>query len=205
MNEIANPSTFAVSAPKRQQQVTASIMYLFFTFLALFTPVSSPAPTTSVSPICYEPTSLYAKPLSGAACLSVASAITANLADITWDLTHGPPIFWDWMQCPFIREQGGCYFRMDYSRPPSLQNVPLECPRQIILYALLLINSQCVLKNNVDGGELVLKILDGSSITFSLTHPPATLSGGNQSSIMVADVDSNFLVDPVKQGATGAS
>ena len=94
---------------------------------------------------------------------------------------------------------------MDYSRPPNLQNVPLECPRHTMISALLLINTQCVFKNNVDGGELVLKTSDGSSITFSLTHPPRTLSGGNRSSIEVADVDSNFLLNSAKQEATGSS
>ena len=205
MSEIANSWPFAMSAPRRQQQVMASITYLFFNFLALFTPVSSPTPTTRIFPTCYEPTSGPYKPLSGTACINVANAITADFADITLDLTHGPPIFWDWIQCPLTRERGGCYFRMDYSRPPSLQNVPLECSRHIILTALLFINSQCVFKNNVDGGELVLKISDGSSITFSLTHPPTTLIGGNRSSIEVTDVDSSFLLNPAKQGATGSS
>ena len=74
-----------------------------------------------------------------------------------------------------------------------------------MISALLFINSECVTKNNVDGGELVLKLSDGSSITFSLTHPPTTLSGGNGSSADAADVDSNLLLTPVKQGSTGSS
>ena len=205
MSEIANSSIFPVSKPRRQQQLMASIMYLFIYFLTLFTPFSSSTPTKSIFPTCYEPTSGYAKPLSGIACIKVANAITAKYADITWDLTHGPPIFFDWIQCPLTMEQDGCYFRMDYWRPPKLRNVALECPRHIMISALLFINSECVTKNNVDGGELVLKLSDGSSITFSLTHPPTTLSGGNGSSADAADVDSNLLLTPVKQGSTGSS
>ncbi len=144
-------------------------------------------------------------PLSAAACQSVASTIRATFADITMDLTHGPPIFWDWINCPLTIEQGGCYFRMDYSRPASLRNVPLECSRHIILSAILLITSQCVLKNNVDGGELVLKRTDGSSIFFSLTHPPTTLSGVNRNSTEAADVNSSSSLGPAKQEATGTS
>ena len=94
---------------------------------------------------------------------------------------------------------------MDYSRPPILQNVPLECPRAIIVSAILVINSQCVLKNNVDGGEIVLKNADGSSISFSLTHPPTTLGSANRTSTEVVGGDSNFLVGPAKQGITGTS
>ena len=204
MREIANPWPFAVSAPRRQQQVMTSITLLFFSFLTLFTPLSSPNPTSSV--LCYEPTSASrAKPLSVGACMDVENAITANYADITYDLTHGPPIFWDWITCPLTIERGGCYFRMDYSRPPSLKSVTLECSRHMMIYAVALITSQCVLKNNVDGGEFVLRISDGSSITFSLTHPPKTLSGGNQSSVDVADIASNFLLNPAKQEATGSS
>ena len=168
--------------------------------------LSSPIPTINFSPSCYEPTSgPYAKPLSVAACLNVVNAITANFADIAWDLTHGPPIFWDWIHCPLYIERSGCYFRMDYSRPSSLQTMPLECPRHVMISALLVIITQCVSKNNVDGGELVLRIPDGSAIAFSFTHPPATLSGGNKSSIEAADVDSNLLLDPAKQGIPGSS
>ena len=181
-----------------------SITLLFFSFLTLFTPLSSPNPTSSV--LCYEPTSAsHAKPLSVAAWMDVENAITANYADITYDLTHGPPIFWDWISCPLTIERGGCYFRMDYSRPPSLKSVTLECSRRIMTSAVSLITAQCVLKNNVDGGEFVLKISDGSSIAFSLTHPPTTLNGGNQSSVDVADIASNFLLNPAKQEATESS
>ena len=74
-----------------------------------------------------------------------------------------------------------------------------------MISALLLITDQCVLKNNVDGGELVLKISDGSSTIFSLTHPPTSLSGGNKSFIDAADVDSNLLLNPAKQGVPGSS
>ena len=94
---------------------------------------------------------------------------------------------------------------MDYSRPPILQNVPLECPRAIIVSAILSINSQCVLKNNVDGGEVVLKNADGSSISFFLTHPPTTLGSANRTSTEVVGGVSNFLVGPAKQGITGTS
>ena len=206
MTEIANFSTFPVSKPRRQQRLMASIIYLFISFLTLFTPFSNSTPTKSIFPTCYEPTSgPYAKPLSGIACLNVANAITAKYADITWDLTHGPPIFPDWIQCPLTMERDGCYFRMDYWRPPKLRNVALECPRHIMMSALLFINSECVMKNNVDGGELVLRLSDGSSITFSLTHPPTALSGGNGTSADTADVDSNLLLNPVNNGSTGSS
>ena len=191
---------------KRQQHVVPRLMYLFFYFLTLFTPLSSPTPTTSVLPTCYEPTSgHYGKPLSGAACLSIANAIVAKIADITLDLTHGPPIFWDWLQCPLTMERGGCYFRMDYSRPPKLQNLPLECSRDVIVSAIVIINSHCVLKNNVDGGEFVLKIADGSSISFFLTHPPTTLGSANRTSTVVVGGDSHFLHGPAEQGTTGTS
>ena len=204
MREIANPWPFAISAPRRQQQVMTSITLLFFCFLTLFTPLSSPNPTSSV--LCYEPTSASrAKPLSVGACMDVVNAITANYADITYDLTHGPPIFWDWISCPLTIERGGCYFHMDYSRPPSLKSVTLECSRHIMTYAVSLITSQCVLEDNVDGGEFLLKFLDGSSITFSLTHPPTTLSGGNQSSVDVADVASNILLNSAKQEVNESS
>lgn len=137
--------------------------------------------------------------------MKIADAITANFDDMTWDLTHGPPIFWDWVHCPLNIQRGGCYFRLDYSRPSSLESTPLECSRQVMISALLLITDQCVLKNNVDGGELVLKISDGSSTIFSLTHPPTSLSGGNKSFIDAADVDSNLLLNPAKQGVPGSS
>lgn len=181
-----------------------SLMYLFFYFLTL-TLLSSPTPTAPILPTCYEPTSGYARPLSGAACLSIASAIRTILADITLDLTHGPPVFWDWVHCPLAIERGGCYFRMDYSRPAKLQNVPLECSRQVIVSAILLLNSQCVLKNNVDGGELVLQIPDGSRLSFFLTHPPTTLGSANRTSTEVVGGDSNSLLGPAKQGITGTS
>ena len=169
-------------------------------------PLSSPIPTINFSPTCYEPTSgPYSKPLSVAACMNIVNMITADFADITWDLTHGPPVFWDWIHCPLYIERGGCFFRMDYLRPSSLQSMPLECPRHVMISALLVVITQCVFKNNVDGGEIVLKIPDGSAIAFSLTHPPATLSGGNKSFIETADVDSNLLLDTAEQGIAGSS
>lgn len=88
---------------------------------------------------------------------------------------------------------------------PNLQNLPLECPRAVIVSAILFVNSQCVLKNNVDGGELVLKIADGSSVSFFLTHPPTTLGSANRTSTEVVGGDSNFLLGPAKQGITGTS
>ena len=181
-----------------------SLMYLGFCFLTL-TPLSSLTPTAPVLPTCYEPTSAHPKPLSDLACLSIANAIDRKFADIILDLTHGPAMFWDWVHCPLTIERGGCYFRMDYSRPPTLQNVPLECPQANIVSAILFINSQCVLKNNVDGGEVVLKNADGSSISFFLSHPPTTLGSANKTSTEVVGGVSNFLVGPAKQGITGTS
>ena len=179
---------------------------MFLYFLTLFTPLSSPTPTAFVLPECYEPTSgPYSKPLSGAACLSIANAIDTEWPDITLDLTHGPPTFWDWVHCPLAIERGGCYFRMDYSRPPKLQNVPLECSRDFIVSAILKINSQCVMKSNVDGGELVQRITDGSSISFFLTHPPTKLGSANRTSAEVVGGDLNFLPGPAKHGITGTS
>ena len=178
-------------------------MYLFLYFLTLFTPLSSPTPTAPVLATCYEPTSgPYARPLSGAACLNIAYTIDTKFADITLDLTHGPPVFWNWVQCPLAMESGGCYFRMDYSRPPKLRNVPLECSRGFIVSAILVINSQCVLKNNVDGGEFVQRISDGSSVSFFLTHPPTTLGSANRTFTEVVGGDSNLLPGPAKQGTT---
>ena len=207
MSEITNLSNFAASVSKRQQHVMSLLMYLFLYFLTLFTPLSSPTPTAPPAPpTCYEPTSgPYGKPLSAAACLSIANIIDTKFPDITLDLTHGPPIFWDWVQCPLAMEQGGCYFRMDYSRPPKLQSVPLECSRDFIVSAILYITSQCVLKNNVDGGEYVHRISDGSSVSFFLTHPPTTLGSVNRTSMEVVGGDSNFLPGPAKQGSTGTS
>ena len=206
MSEITNLSNFAASMSKRQQHVMSSLMYQFLYLLTLFTPLSSPTPTAAVLPTCYEPTSgPYAKPLSGAACLGIANTIDTKFADITLDLTHGPPIFWDWVQCPLAMSQGGCYFRMDYSRPPKLRNVPLECSRDLIVSAILVITSQCVLKNNVDGGEFVQKISDGSSISFFLTHPPMTLGSANRTSTEVVGGDSNILPGPAKEGTKGTS
>ena len=205
MSQIINLSNSTASMLKRQQHVMPSLIYLVFYFLTL-TPLSSLTPTAPILPTCYEPTSgPYARPLSGTACLSIASVIRTKLADITLDLTHGPPVFFDWVHCPLTIERGGCYFRMDYSRPAKLQNVPLECSRQVIVSAILLLNSQCVLKNNVDGGELVLQIPDGSRIAFFLTHPPTTLGSANRTSTEVVGDDSNFLLRPAKQGITGTS
>ena len=180
-------------------------MYLVLYFLTL-TSLSSPTPTAPILPTCYEPTSgPYAKPLSGADCLGIAYALRTRLADTILDLTHGPPLFWDWVHCPLTMERGGCYFRMDYSRPARLQNVPLECSREVIVSAMLLLNSQCVLKNNVDGGELVLQSPDGSRVSFFFTHPPTTLGSANRTSTEVVGGDSNFLLGPAKQGITGTS
>ena len=196
---------FAASISKRQRQIMHSLMYLVFCFLTL-TPLSRLTPIASVLPTCHEPTSgPYPRPLSGFDCLSIANAIDRRFADITLDLTHGPAMFFDWVQCPLTIQRGGCFFRMDYSRPPTLQNVPLECPRALIVSAILHINSQCVLKNNVDGGEVVTKFTDGSSITFSLTHPPATFGSANMTSTEVVRGDSSFLVGPAKQRITGTS
>lgn len=206
MSEITNLSNFAAPMSKRHQHVMTSLMYLFLYFLTLFTPLSSPTPTAAVLPTCYEPTSgPYARPLSGAACVSIANTIHTKFADITIDLTHGPPIFWDWVQCPLAMNQGGCYFRMDYSRPPKLRNVPLECSRDFIVDSILVLTSQCVLKNNVDGGEFVRRLSDGSSISFFLTHPPTTLGSANRTSTMAIGGNSNFLNGPAKQGTTGTS
>ena len=203
---MVNRSTFAMSIPRRQQHIMASIIYLVFNFLAFFTPVSSPTPTAKYSPTCHEPTSgPHGKALSAAACLDVANTIIVTFPDITMDLTHGPATFWDWVSCPLTIERDGCYLSIDYSRPPSLRDVVLDCSRHLIVSTILLITSQCVAKNNVDGGELVLKRKDGSSISFSLTHPPTTLSGVNRSSTVAAGVNSSFFLGPAEQGTVGTN
>ena len=179
------------------------MVYRLPLLFAFFTSYSMPSPTYGVAYECYEPSSGPYRQLEPHACISTALIFHKAYPKGSFSLTQGRPPNSHWLHCPLIIDFEGCVLTIDFSLRPIIPKVfKISSPQ--VTTAVKFLNEECVIKNNVDGGQIEERYHDGSYIKYTLSHPSPATSNLNWSLGEAGGVRSNLIIHNTLNGGLTA-